>query len=80
MTDQQDTATEPIYLPWSYWDGVVETELRVDDYPYGSGSASSGVQISLGQRHRGQTVAVRLPHDAARRLALAILAGPEQAS
>lgn len=77
---ERDQAAEPIHLPWSYWDGVVETELRVDDYPYGGGVAGSGLQLTLGQRSNGQIIAVRLPREAARRLAMAILAGPERPS
>lgn len=72
--------SEPIHLPWSYWDGVVEIELRVDDYPYGGGLAGSGVQLTLGRRGDGQCMAVRLPRESARRLACAILAGPEPAA
>jgi hypothetical protein len=71
---------EPIHLPWSYWDGIVEIELRVDDYPYGGGIAGSGVQLTLGRRHDGQIMAVRLPAESAQRLARAILAGPEPAA
>lgn len=66
-----------IHLPWSYWDGVVETELRVDEYPYGVGAVGSGVQLTLGRRSDGQIMAVRLPRESAQRLARAILGGPE---
>lgn len=71
--DQYVTAADPpIVLPWSYWDGVVETELRVTTYPYGAGQPGVGVQLTLESRHLGQTIAIRLPEDTARRMALAV--------
>jgi hypothetical protein len=77
VTAEPTPTRTDIYLPWSYWDGVVETELRVDDYPYGGGLAGSGVQLTLGRRSDGQIMAVRLPRESAHRLARAILDGPE---
>ncbi len=67
----------PVYLPWTYWDGTVETEIRATAYPYGGGQPGTGVQLTLESRHNGVTVAIRLPRDSAHRLAKAILAGEE---
>lgn len=69
-------ATEPgpVQLPYTYWDGTVATELRTNAYPYGAGQPGTGVQITLEQRHgRSVIIAVRLPAESARRLALGIL-------
>jgi hypothetical protein len=65
--------TEPIFLPYSYWDGTVQVELRATLYPYGGGRPGSGVQITLDSRHAGHVVAVRLPAESASRLAIAIM-------
>lgn len=68
-----DLDPNELVLPWSYWDDVVQTELRVNSYPYGGGIAQAGIQLTLGRRSDGQIMAVRLPEDAARKMVLAVL-------
>lgn len=67
----------PVFLPWSYFDGTVNVELRATTYPYGAGQPGTEVQITLESWHHGVTVAVRLPDAAAQRLAKAILTGED---
>lgn len=72
MTGSEMDPNEMI-LPWSYWDGTVETELRVDSLQFADDASPSIVRVALGRRSDGQTITVRLPAESATRLALAIL-------
>jgi hypothetical protein len=63
-----------------YFDEAVHVELRAATYPYGAGRPSVGVQFTLQAQQPQGVVAIRLPAEDARRLAVYLLAavGPEE--
>lgn len=76
LAEEMLAEPEASRLPFVYQDDVVAVRLRAQLYPYGGGIAQAGVQLTLDQCGYSP-VAMRLPREQARALALAILAGTE---